>query len=134
MPKHWSDSQVKAAEERGRIVLETQPHAASARYDAKAERIIVDLTNGATFAFPPRLVQGLEEASAAELAEVEILVTGIGLHWETLDVDISVPGLVNGVFGTAKWMAARAGRSLSPAKAAAARANGAKGGRPRKAG
>jgi hypothetical protein len=48
-------------------------------------------------------------------------------------VDYSVPGLVAGIFGTARWMAARAGRAGSPAKAAAARANGAKGGRPRKA-
>ena len=55
------------------------------------------------------------------------------LHWEKLDVDFSVPGLVAGIFGTARWMAARAGRASSPAKAAAARANGAKGGRPRKA-
>ena len=110
----------------------TQPHAAGARYDAKANRIIVDLTNGATFAFPPRLVQGLEEGTVEQLAEVEVLAAGFGLHWETLDVDYTVPGLVNGVFGTAKWMAARAGRTSSPAKAAAARANGAKGGRPRK--
>ena len=134
METHWSDSQVEAAEERGRIILETQPHASAARYDAKSQRIIVDLTNGATFAFPPRLVQGLDTASEAELAEVGILGAGFGLHWETLDVDFSVPGLVNGVFGTAKWMAARAGRTASPAKAAAARINGAKGGRPRKTG
>ncbi len=110
------------------------PHAAAARYDAKSKRIIVDLTNGATFAFPPHLVQGLENATPAQLAEVEVPGAGGGLHWETLDVDFSVPGLVNGVFGTAKWMAARAGRTASPAKAAAARANGAKGGRPRSVG
>ena len=126
--------QIDAALERGRIMRETQPYAAAARYDAKADRIIVDLTNGATFAFPPRLVQGLEEGTAEQLAEVEVLTCGFGLHWETLDVDYTVPGLVNGVFGTAKWMAARAGRTSSPAKAAAARTNGAKGGRPRKVG
>ena len=129
-----TDAEIAAAEERGRIVLETQPHATSARYDAKSHRIVVELTNSATFAFPPALVEGLCDATPAELAEVEVLGAGFGLHWETLDVDYSVPGLVNGVFGTAKWMAARAGRSSTPAKAAAARVNGAKGGRPRKTG
>ena len=59
---------------------------------------------------------------------------GYGLHWPQLDEDYSVPGLMNGVFGAAKWLAARAGRGTSEAKAAAARANGAKGGRPRKVG
>ncbi len=54
------------------------------------------------------------------------------LHGPQLDEDYPVPGLMNGVFGTAKWLAARAGRGTSEAKAAAARANGAKGGRPRK--
>ncbi|WBX83487.1 DUF2442 domain-containing protein [Sphingosinicella microcystinivorans] len=116
---------IKAANERGRIIRETQPHVAAARYDAKTDRVIVDLTNGATFAFSPRLVEGLHDASPAEIAEVEVIGRGFGLRWETLDLDYTVPGLVNGVFGTAKWMAA---------KAAAARANEAKGGRPRKAG
>lgn len=129
-----TDAQIEAANERGRVFRETHPHAKSARYDAKADRVVVDLTNGATFAFPPRLVEGLHDASPDEIAEVEVIGAGFGLHWETLDLDYTVPGLVNGVFGTAKWMAARAGRTTSLAKAAAARANGAKGGRPRKAG
>ena len=59
-------------------MLETQPHALSARYDAKAERIIVELTNGATFAFPPALVEDLCEATPAQLAEVEVLGAGFG--------------------------------------------------------
>lgn len=131
MNEHWSDAQMDAAEERGRIARETQPHARAARYDAKADRVIFELESGATFAFPPRLVEGLHDASPGEIAEVEVIGGGFGLHWETLDLDYTVPGLVNGVFGTAKWMAARAGRATSPAKAAAARANGRKGGRPR---
>lgn len=129
-----TDEQIEAATERGRIFRETHPHAKSARYDAKADRIVVELINGATFAFPPRLVEGLHDATPAQIGEVEVLGAGYGLHWESLDLDISVPGLMNGVFGTAKWMAARAGRTTSPAKAAAARANGRKGGRPRKTG
>lgn len=124
--------QIKAANERGRIFRETQPHASSARYDAKTGRVIVELTNGTTFAFPPHLVEGLHEASPAQIAAVEVSGAGFGLHWEALDLDYTVPGLVNGIFGTAKWMAARAGRGTSAAKAAASRKNGSKGGRPRK--
>ena len=126
--------QIAEANARGKAFREANPHALAARYDARADRVIVDLTNGATFAFPPHLVEGLHQASPAEIAEVEVIGAGLGLHWESLDLDYTVPGLVNGVFGTAKWVAARAGRASSPAKAAAARENGKKGGRPRKAG
>lgn len=129
-----TDAQIEAAEERGRIAQQTEPRAVSARYDARARRIVVELTSGATFAFPPALVQELCDAAPDELAEIEVSPSGYGLHWPRIDEDYSVPGLMNGVFGTAKWMAARAGRATSPAKAAAARANGRKGGRPRKAG
>ena len=127
-----TDAEIEAATERGRIAQQTEPRADTARYDRQNSRIIVDLTNGCTFAFPPRLAQGLETATDEELASVEILGAGYGLHWESLDVDLSVPGLMAGLFGTRAYMARRAGQATSPAKAAAARANGAKGGRPRK--
>ncbi|MEO6091406.1 MAG: DUF2442 domain-containing protein [Novosphingobium sp.] len=129
-----TDAQIEAAEERGRIAQQAEPRASSARYDAEAKRIVVELTSGATYAFPPEKVEGLTDATDEQLAEVEVLGLGGALHWESLDVDYSVPGLLNGVFGTAKWMAAKAGGTRSEAKAAAARANGAKGGRPRNAG
>jgi hypothetical protein len=96
--------------------------------------MIVDLTNGCSFIFPPRLVQGLGAASDDQLADVVILGAGVGLHWEDLDVDLSVHGLLAGLFGTEAYMARRAGQATSPAKASAARRNGAKGGRPRRAG
>ena len=137
MSTHWSDAQADTAEARGRELFDSEPRAIAARYDAKSERIIVDLSNGATFAFPPHLGQGLENAGAAQLAEVEIAGAGYGLRWEALDVDLSIPGLLSGHFGTKSWMrelARPAGQSTSPAKAGATRANGAKGGRPRKVG
>src|SRR5262245_59999225 len=105
-----TDAQIEAANERGRIIRETQPHAKAARYDAKTGRVIIDLTNAATFAFPTTLVEGLHDASPAQIADVEVIGGGFGLHWPQLDEDYTVPGLVNGVFGTAKWMAAQAGR------------------------
>ena len=127
-----TDKEIDTALARGRAAASGEPRAASARYDGRLDRIIVELTNGCTFAFPPRLAQGLEQATEGELAEVEVLGKGYGLHWETLDVDFTVPGLLAGIFGTRAYMARHAGRATSPAKAAAARANGAKGGRPRK--
>jgi hypothetical protein len=127
-----TDAQIDSALQRGKSAALGEPRAASARYDRKLGRVIVELTNGCTFSFPPRLAQGLETASDDQLAQVEILGAGYGLHWEALDADLSVPGLLAGLFGTASHMARRAGRATSPGKAAAARANGAKGGRPRR--
>ena len=127
-----TDSQIDQALERGNEERRAEPRALNARYDRKAGRIVVELANGCTFAFPPGLTEGLADASPASLAEVEVLGSGYGLHWESLDVDLSLPGLMSGIFGTRSWIARQAGRSKSAAKAAAARANGAKGGRPRK--
>jgi hypothetical protein len=128
----FSDAKIDAAIGRGKAVSETAPRAATARYDRQRGRVIVELTSGCAFAFPPRLAQGLERATEEQLEQVEILGRGYGLHWEALDADLSVPGLLAGIFGTRSYMAARAGKVSSPAKSAAARRNGAKGGRPRK--
>jgi hypothetical protein len=127
-----TDAQLDAAIERGRTARLIEPRARAARYDGRLGRVIVELTNGCTFAFPPRLAQGLEEATDEQLAEIKILGAGYGLHWEALDADLSIPGLLAGLFGTKAYMARQAGQATSPAKAAAARANGAKGGRPRR--
>lgn len=128
---------IAQAERRGVRSLRTEPRARAARYDRRTGRIVVDLTNGCSFAFPARHAQGLARATDGELAQVEILGAGLGLHWDGLDVDLSVPGLLAGLFGTKAYMdrqrAVRAGSATSAAKAAAARRNGAKGGRPRKA-
>ena len=127
-----SDTEIDAALTRGKAIRLSEPRAVAARYDRARERVVVELTNGCTFAFPPRLAQGLASATEDQLAQVEVLGSGTGLHWETLDVDLSVPDLLAGLFGTKAYMAGRAGQARSPAKAAAARANGAKGGRPRR--
>jgi len=127
-----TDPQIEAALDKGKALFEHEARAVCARLDRPSGRIVVDLSNGCSFSFPPHLGQGLETATEAQLATVEVLGAGYGLHWEELDVDLSVPGLMAGLFGTRSFMARQAGQSSSPAKAAAARSNGAKGGRPRK--
>jgi hypothetical protein len=133
---HLTDTGFTAAEARGAAILETEPRATSARYDRKTGRVTVELVNGCTYMFPTNLVQDLSEAGPDALEAVEVDGLGFNLHWPNLDADLYVPALVAGVFGTRDWMskalARQAGQATSPTKAAAARANGTKGGRPRK--
>ena len=131
-----SEQDVQQAEKRMEALRENG-FAVSARYDRRTARIVVNLNTGVQIAFPTRLAEGLAGASPDDLAEIEISPAGLGLHWPKLDADVYVPALLQGVFGSKRWMAAElgaaGGKARSRAKAAAARQNGRKGGRPRKA-
>jgi hypothetical protein len=126
----------EAAAARGKRMLATTPRAVAARYDRRADRIVVTLNTTVDVSFSPRAAQGLENASADELAAIEITPPGFGLHWPKLDADLYVPALLEGMLGSRHWMAARlgaaGGRSRSKAKVAASRENGKLGGRPAK--
>lgn len=112
------------------------PRAESAYYDADRNRIIVRLTTGVEIGFAPSDVEGLQHASGEDLESIEVEAFGLGLHFPALDADLYVPALLEGVFGSKRWMAAQlgaaGGRARSPVKIAASRANGKHGGRPRK--
>jgi hypothetical protein len=54
----------------------------------------VELTDGRTIGVPLAWFPRLMHASAAERERVEI--SRVGLHWEALDEDISVAGLLAG--------------------------------------
>ena len=101
-----TDAEIDATTARGEALRQTEPRARAVHYAAAANRVVIELTSGAIYSFAPWLAQGLRGASAADLAEaeVEVLGRGFGLHWETLDVDLTVPGLLNGVFETRAWM------------------------------
>jgi hypothetical protein len=97
--------------------------------------LILKLSDGHRHVIPREELQGLQSATKEQLGRVEILGGGTGLHWPDLDADFYVPGLLRGVYGNKKWMAeiGRSGGSVrSAAKKRAARANGVKGGRPRR--
>jgi hypothetical protein len=132
-----TDRDIKRAEAAAKAQMAAGPRATSARYDRRRAQIVVSLDNGLELAFSPHLAEGLSAATPMELSTIEISPTGLGLHWPKLDADLYLPGLLNGVFGSPRWMAGLLGKiggqSRSRAKTAAARVNGQRGGRPRKA-
>lgn len=93
-----SDAEIDAALRRGHDAHQNEPRAAAARYDRQAGVIIVDLTNSCSFSFPSRVVPVLAGASDEQIASVEVLGQGFGLHWEALDLDLPVSGLLAGRF------------------------------------
>ena len=129
-----TDAEIDAAIVRGRVA--SVPAVAAAAYDAGRDEVALHFENGTRLQIPRALLEGLAGAAPAALAEIEILGPGTGLYWPRLDVAHAVSGLLDGIFGTRKWMrelGRRGGAARTPQKAAAARANGLKGGRPRKA-
>jgi hypothetical protein len=96
--------QIVQARERAAIAVLTEPRAESVYYDRDSGKVVVQLKYGATFSFPAALGQGLSGASPDDLAEVELTPSGTGLHWEKLDADLSIPALLNGIYGNLSWM------------------------------
>jgi len=131
-----SDAVIQQAEQRMHERMASGPRAIAARYDRRVSRVMVTLSNGLELAFPPHLAEGLADGKPADLAVIEITPTGLGLHWPKLDADLYLPSLLEGTFGSPRWMAGLMGKSgglaRTAAKVAAARENGRKGGRPRK--
>ena len=121
-----SDIAIREAEQRMRERMQSSPRAIAARYDRRVSAHHGSLINGLELAFPEHLAEGLAAAKPAHLAVIEIAPTGLGLHWPKLDADLYLPALLEGVFGSPRWMAGLLGKSgglaRTPAKLAAARA------------
>src|SRR5712691_6503652 len=128
---------IEAANKRAAARLAKTPTVTAAQYDRRAGRVVIDLSSGLSLAFRPQDAQGLEQARPEQLTTIEISPSGLGLHFPALDADLYLPGLLEGFLGSRRWMAAQlgkaGGRATSSAKTAAVRANGKRGGRPKKA-
>lgn len=129
-----TDTEIDAAIAEARARESDRPRAVKAYYDASDDKVVIRLTSGVDVAIPRTHLQGLGNATRTQAADIHLEGAGSGLHWASLDVDHYIPGLLAGVFGTRRWMSdlgRKGGAVRSAAKAAAARANGRKGGRPR---
>jgi hypothetical protein len=76
--------------------LETEPM--GVRAWAEGRTVFIELTDGRIFGFPADRFRILSAATDAELKAVSLRLNGYALRWETLDEDITVPGVVAGHF------------------------------------
>ncbi|MCK4764415.1 MAG: DUF2442 domain-containing protein [Candidatus Aminicenantes bacterium] len=60
--------------------------------------IFIELTDGRIIGFPANRFKLLESASEEQLKEVSLRLDGYALRWESLDEDITVPGVAAGNF------------------------------------
>jgi len=65
---------------------------------AEKRTIFIELTDGRIIGFPADRFKILSKASEDQLKDVTLGLKGFALRWESLDEDITVPGIVAGNF------------------------------------
>ena len=70
-------------------------HARALRFDH--DRMVVRLGDGRELSVPLKHYPTLRAATPAQRGEWEWLGDGEGIHWESLDLDLSVDGLLQGL-------------------------------------
>jgi hypothetical protein len=129
-----TDAESKAVFETAEL-HDDDPRAQTVEYVPDLELLIVRLSNRWRLVLPIEDMQGLGEVTTKQLQSYMLLGRGAGIRFLELDVDLHVPALIEGAYGDRRWMAqlgSKGGRAKTTAKRQASRANGAKGGMPRK--
>ena len=75
-------------------ISKTKPKALATKVRVTPTFLRVLLTDGREIAAPLRWFPRLQKASKAQRAKWRLIGGGVGIHWEDIDEDISVPGLL----------------------------------------
>jgi len=62
-------------------------------------KICIMLSDNKEIRFPVALNDKLRNAPVEELANIELICDGTGLHWPELDEDLSITGIIEGRYG-----------------------------------
>lgn len=100
MSKKWaapSDDEIAKAKESWIQAQTTEPIAESIAFSADEMIYTLTLTSGVKIVFPAIAIQEIANFPVDDLADVHISGSGCSIHWETLDVDFSIVGLLRRV-------------------------------------
>jgi hypothetical protein len=70
------------------------PRAVAARYLPARDRVEIDRASGWSVQVPRSFSARLAKASPQECEQVEIVDSGLGLHWPAIDEDWYVPAVI----------------------------------------
>jgi hypothetical protein len=76
------------------LALKSEPRAEHVH--CTEDELVVVLTDGRTLSVPLAWFPRLANASARQRSKYELLGNGSGMHWPTVDEDISIAGLLTG--------------------------------------
>ena len=135
----FTDQELSRALDAGRREAKTEFRARSVRYDPDRDVVEIVTAQDIGFLVPRAWIGPLAQLPPDQLALLDIWPDGSDIEIDTLDIHVSVHGLLSQVLPAmlptsflAGLFGGRGGRSTSDAKKATARENGRKGGRPRK--
>jgi hypothetical protein len=133
------DAEYAAALAAGRIEAEIEIRAQAVRYVPERDAIEIVTNHNAGFLIPRQWIGALQDVPTEELGKLEVWPDGSAIELEDRDIQISVHGLLTAILpamlpsrSVAAIFASRGGQATSRAKRKSSRANGRKGGRPRK--
>lgn len=130
-----TDEQMRAATEAARLRERTATKILAAHLDREHDAVVAVLSTGSTLSVPRRIIPGFSQAVPESLDDVTITPGNEGLWSDTVDDGVLLEQLL--VLAVGEPMLGTVGARINaakktPARAAASRANGTKGGRPRK--
>jgi Protein of unknown function (DUF2442) len=130
-----TDDELRLAIEAGWRRRETERRAASVRYNPDRDAIEIELSDGAGVRLPRAMVEEFRDVPPADMTKLRVSPAGYGIRLDEHDINISVHGLIAALATTADMAGSLGkigGAARTEAKRISARANGLKGGRPRK--
>ena len=134
--KSITDEQYEAGRAAGRVRLSSALRAESVRFDSDSQTVVIRLSDKVSVGVSKATFTEWDTLSDDEMRDIRLSAVRDALAVGTHDVQVSIEGLLRDVMPEPllnRAFAQRGGAATSPAKALAARVNGARGGRPKKA-
>lgn len=102
-----SNAELKSAAERGQELLHEGLIATRVHYNCSSGYLWFDIKGDVTreksFVVRARSIHGLQNATRNQIANFELHPSGYAINWPELDVQMTIKGLYEGLYGNPSW-------------------------------